>query len=176
MVAALSCGHERHALHSSIVSAQQFVGAILHPARHVGIGRAAVGRIVFEAAVLRRIVRRRDDDAIGETGFASAIVNEDGTRDDRRRRHAIVALDDRLDIFGGQNFQRGALRGRGQGVRVLAHVQRAVDAVAAAVIANGLRDGENVRLGECAVQRRAAMPAGAEADHLIRVVQIGRRS
>ena len=34
--------------------------------RHVGVGRAAVGRVVLEAAVLRRIVRGRDDDAVGE--------------------------------------------------------------------------------------------------------------
>ena len=38
---------------------------------------------------------------------------------------------------------------------------------AGAVFADGLRDGEDVGLGERAVQRSAAMPAGAEADQLI---------
>ena len=32
----------------------------------VGVGRAAVRRVVLEAAVLGRIVRRRDDDAVGQ--------------------------------------------------------------------------------------------------------------
>ena len=32
-------------------------------------------------------------------------------RDDRRRREAVVLLDERLHAIGGQNFQRGALGG-----------------------------------------------------------------
>ena len=50
----------------AIVCAQQFVGAVLNPAGDVGIGRAALGRIVFEAAIFGRIVRRGDDDSVGE--------------------------------------------------------------------------------------------------------------
>ena len=80
----------------------------------VGVGGAAVGRVVLEAAVLGRIVRRRDDDAVGEMLLAAAVVDEDGVRDDRRRRHAVVALDDRLDAVGGQHFQGGALGRAGQ--------------------------------------------------------------
>ena len=106
--------------------AQQLVGAVLDPARHVGVGRAAVGRVVLEAAILRRIVRRRDDDAVGEVVRAAAVVDEDGARDDRRRRHAVVALDHRLHAVGGQDLERRALGRAGQRVRVLAHVERAV--------------------------------------------------
>ncbi len=163
---------ERHALHAGIIPAQQFVCAILHPACHVGVGGAAVGRIIFEAAVFRRIVRRRDDNAVGQTGFASAIVNNNGAGNNRRWRHAIGALNDRLDLVGRQNFQRGALRRGGQRVRIFAHLKRAVDVLAAAVIANGLGDGENVGFVEGAGQRRAAMPARAEADQLIWVGHI----
>ena len=43
----------------------------------------------------------------------------------------------------------------------------------APVIADRLRDGENVRFGERAIERRAPMAAGAEADHLVRVDHIG---
>ena len=77
--------------------------------RHVGIGGAAVGRVVLEAAVLGRIVRRRDDDAVGEVLLAAAVVDEDGSRDDRRRRDAVVALDDGLHAVGRQDLQRRAL-------------------------------------------------------------------
>ena len=52
-------------LHTDIPRAQQFVRAILYPAGHVGIGRAAVGRVVLEASILRRIVRWRNHDAVG---------------------------------------------------------------------------------------------------------------
>src|ERR1700719_4237303 len=50
------------------------------------------------------------------------------------------------------------------GVRVLAQEDRPVDAVGRAVLADGLADGQDVRLGKSAVERRAAMPAGAKAD------------
>ena len=68
---------ERHALRTAISAAQQFVGPVLDPVRHVGVGGATVGRIVLEAAVLGRIVRRRDDDAVGEMLLAAAVVDED---------------------------------------------------------------------------------------------------
>ena len=58
----------------------------LDPAGDVGVGRAAVRRVVLEAAVFGRIVRRRDDDAVGEPAGAAAVVDEDRVRDRRRRR------------------------------------------------------------------------------------------
>jgi len=53
-------------------------------------------------------------------------------------------------------------------------MQRAGNVLRAAVIANRLRNRQNVRLGERAVQRRAAMPARAEADELVCVARVGR--
>ncbi len=38
-------------------------------------------------------------------------------------------LDEGVNAVGGQHFEGGALRGAGEGVRVLAHEQRAVDAL-----------------------------------------------
>src|SRR6185436_5235617 len=55
-----------HALDSRVASAQHLVGPVLDPFRDVGVGRAAVGRVVFEAAILGRVVRRRDHDAVRE--------------------------------------------------------------------------------------------------------------
>ena len=94
-------------------------------------------------------------------------------RDDRRRRHAVVALEDRLDALGRQDLQRGSLGRTGQGVRVLAHEERAVDASVAAVIADRLGDRQDVRLGERVVARRAPVPAGAEGHALARVARVG---
>ena len=62
--------------------------------------------------------------------------------------------------------------GADSGVRILAHEERPVDALPFAVFADRLRDRENVRLGERATERRAAMSARAEADELIGVVYI----
>ena len=82
-------------------------------------------------------------------------------------------LNDGLDAVGREHFQGRPLGGAGEGVRVLAHEQRAGrSAWLCAIVADGLRDGQDVGLGERAVQRRAAMAAGAEADELLRIVQI----
>ena len=136
------------------------------------IGGAAVGRVVLEAAILGGIVGRRDHDAICEARPPAAVAYEDPPRDDRRRRHAIVPLDDGLHPVGRQHLERRALGGPGDAVRVLAHVERAVDALAAAVVADGLGDGQDVGLGERAAQRRASMPAGAEAHELIGIANV----
>ena len=47
------------------------------------VGRAAVGRVVFEAAVVGRIVRGRDDDAVGQPGLAPAVVGQNRVGDRR---------------------------------------------------------------------------------------------
>ena len=104
---------------------------------------------------------------------ASAVVNEDGPRDDGRRRHTVVTLDDGLYPVGGQDLECGALRWCGEGVRVFPQVQRAIGALAAAVVADGLGNGQDVGLVKRSVQRRAAVPAGTEADPLSRVIHIG---
>ena len=62
----LCSGSAGYAFDAAIAGAQQFIGAVLNPARDVGIGRASFRRIVFEAAIFGRIVRRRDDDSVGE--------------------------------------------------------------------------------------------------------------
>jgi hypothetical protein len=54
-------------------------------------------------------------------------------------------------------------------VRILADVERAGNSFAFAILTDGLRGRENVRLGERPIKRRAAMPARAEADKLVHV-------
>ncbi len=74
---------------------QELVGAALDGRGDVGVGRSAVGRVVFEAPVGRRVVRRRDDDAVGQLGRvrAPAIPRQDGVRDGRGRRQLVVRGD-----------------------------------------------------------------------------------
>ena len=69
-------------------------------------------------------------------------------RDDRRRSEAVVLLDQRLDAVGGKHFERRVLGGAESACVSLPIIDRAVDAFACAVFADGLRNGENMRLGE----------------------------
>ena len=77
---------ERHALDAGIGPAQQLVGAVLHPRRHVRIGGAAVGRVVLEAAILGGIVGRRHHDAVREARPPAAVVYENPPK------HEVAAL------------------------------------------------------------------------------------
>ena len=113
-------GLEREPAHAGVAGAQELVRAVLHPACHVRVGRSAVRRVVLEAAVGRRVVRRRHDDAVREVLAPATVVDEDRARDHGRRRNAVRALNDRVDAVRGEHLERGALRGRGERVCVLA--------------------------------------------------------
>src|SRR3954471_23682190 len=56
---------------------------------------------------------------------------------------------------------------------VLADIERAIDALRAPVVANRLRDGEDMGGREAAVERRTSMSAGAELHELRRIADIG---
>jgi hypothetical protein len=57
---------------------EQSVCLGLDPVGHVRISRAAVGRIVLESPVLGRVMRGGDDNAVGQTTPALAIVSQNG--------------------------------------------------------------------------------------------------
>ena len=117
------------------------------------IRRPAVGRVVLETSILRWIVRRGDNNAIAQVFLATSVVNQNGMRNGGRRSNTVVALDYCFDIVGGQNFKRGALRWRRQRMCVLAHIERTIDSLAAAIVANGLSDCQDESLGEGPCQR-----------------------
>ena len=162
----------RGSFHLLVGAAQERVGPILNPPGHVGIGRTAVRRVVLEAAVLRWIMRRGDDDPVCLVLVRPAVADQDRVGDDRGRRDAVVALDEDVHAIGREHFQGRALGRWGGGVAVLAHEQRAINALAAAVVADRLRHGQNVSFGERAVERRATVPAGAKAHQLIGVTEV----
>jgi hypothetical protein len=52
----LQRGGVGNAFYNCIAPSQKLVGAILDPARYVRVSRAAIGRIVFETSIFRRVV------------------------------------------------------------------------------------------------------------------------
>jgi len=80
------------------------VGGALDCTGDVGIRRTAVRRVIFEPAILGRIVRRRDHDAIGQAILTALVVAEDRMRDRRRRRVAVLRVDHHLDTVGGEHL------------------------------------------------------------------------
>src|SRR6266700_1834259 len=137
----LDGGRKGQTFDAGVALAQQSVGPVLDPRGDVEVSGTTVGWIVLETAVLRRVVRGRDDNAVGEVLCTIPVVNEDVPRDDRCRRDAVVLLDDGLHGIGRQHLQCGALGRRGQGVCVLPHVEWAVNALTVPIVTNGLRNG-----------------------------------
>ncbi len=137
-----------------------------------GIGRPAVGRVVLEAAIIGRIVRGRDDDAVGESCRAPAVVGEDRVRN-RRRRRVFVAL---ASITSTR--WPPALRARLRTPAPTAHACRCRGTAARrccwlSVVADRLSDREHMPFVERLLERRAAMPRGAERNPLRRHRRIG---
>ena len=145
---------------------QQPVGLVLDPAGDVGVGRAAVGRVVLEAAVLGRVVGRGDHDAVGQVVAPVPVPGEDGQRQRRGRGRPVAGVDPHLDPVGGQHLQGGALGRLGQGVGVAAQEQRPVDPLGLPVAADGLGGGQDVGLVEGRLEGRPPVPRGPEG-HLL---------
>ena len=137
----------------------------MRPVRSVSAG-PPWGGIVLEAAVLRGVVGRRDDDAV-RRGGRLAVPAQDGVGNAGGGGVAVAGLHHGDHAVGGKHFKGGAPCGFGKGVGVFAEEERAGDAFGLAHVAHGLRDGKDVGLVEAGLQGGAAMAGRAEAHGLI---------
>src|SRR6266508_3624604 len=149
----LEGGGKRNPFYLAIAVPEQLISAQLDPVGHIGVGGSALRRVVFETAIGRWVVRWGHDDAVGKTFFSVSVVDENCSRDGRRGRKTISALDDGLHSVRGEYFESRLLRGSGYGVGILAHVERSRNLPADAVVADRLRDCENMRLIEGVIER-----------------------
>ena len=97
----------------------ELVGAVLDPLGGGGVGGAAVGWVVLEAAVLGWIVRGGDDDAVGAVELEVGVVGEDGVGEGGGGGVAEVFVDHDFDVVGGEDLEGGGEGGLGEGVGVL---------------------------------------------------------
>src|SRR5262249_42887733 len=137
-----------------------------YPFGDVSVRRSAMGRIVFETAESRRVMRWCDDDTVRETAFAIAIVGENRVRDNRSRRVTVVSIDHDFDAIRREHLQSACKSGLRKRVRIEADVERPVNVLLLAIKANRLRDSENVRLIEPVIERGTAMPGSSKHDAL----------
>ena len=145
---------------------EQPVGIGLDPAGDGRIGRPARRRVIFEAAIFGRIVRRSEDHAVGKSARTPAIVSENGVRNYGRRRVAVIGVDHHRDVVRDEHLQRGDEGRSGQGMGVDAEEQRAAYSMLLAIEADRLGDRHDVRLVEGIAECGAAMARGAEMDAL----------
>ncbi|MNU89917.1 hypothetical protein D3C71_797690 [compost metagenome] len=146
--------------------AQQFVGLGFDPLGDVGIGRATIGRVVFVATALRRVVRRRDHDAVRQARRAAAVVAENRVGNRRGRRVLVAFGNHHRHAVGRQHFQGTGASRSGQRMGIDADEQRAIDALGLAIQADRLADRQNVPFVETQVEGAASVPGRAESHTL----------
>ena len=89
-------------------------------------------------------MRRRDDDAVGASRLAPAVVRENRVGDGRGWGIFLPLREHDIHPVGRQHFQ-GAGQGRhGERMRVHAEKQRAIDLLLLPVQTNGLTDGKDM--------------------------------
>ena len=109
-----------------------------------GIGWSAVGRIVFEAAIVRGIVRRRNHDAIGEPRLSFMVVAQHRMGNGWSGRVCGPFGEHHFDVVCRKHLQRACKSRFGQCMRVDAQEERPVNFLQLAVVANCLGNGEDV--------------------------------
>ena len=72
------CFFEPHASYAAIAVSQKFIGSVLDPLGHADSGRSPMSGVVFEPAILRRVVRWNDDNAVRQMLSARAVIDKDG--------------------------------------------------------------------------------------------------
>ena len=143
---------------------EQLVRLALDPAGGVGVGRSAVRRVVLEAAVAGRVVRGRDDDAVGARrvrprGCSSRIACEitgvgvaPPWASTQTSTPWATSTSTIVSTAGADSACVSAPRNSGPSIPCCLPVA-----------ADRLADGRHVPLGERAGQRRPAVAGGAEA-------------
>ncbi len=91
---------KRHAFDVFVVVGKILIRFVRDDFRDIGVRRAAVRRIVFEATICRRIMGRRHDDAVRRIAFVVAVVADDGVGDDRRGCEGAIGRDSRENAVG----------------------------------------------------------------------------
>jgi len=148
---------------------EEAIGGPFDPGGGSHVRRTAAWRVVLEPSVLRRIVRRRQDHAIGQVLGADAVVGQDRVRDHGRGRVSVAGVDHRENVVCGKDLQDAGEGRSRERVSVDAQEQRPIDAILPPVEADRLSDRQHVGLVERVAKRRPAVAGGAEMDPLGRL-------
>ena len=108
-------GNPLHALQAIL---QELIGPGFDPTGHANVGGPAIGRVVFESAVVGRVVRGGNDDAIGQAGRTRTVIGQDRVGDRRGGGVFVILGQHDVNAICRQDFERAGASGHGQGVRV----------------------------------------------------------
>ncbi len=141
----------------------EVVGAVFDPLGCGGVGWAAGGWVVFEAAVFGWVVGGGDDDAVAAMELEVGIAGEDGVGEHWGGGVAEVLVDEDFDVVGGEDLESGDEGGLGEGVGVFGEEEGAEGVLGGAVFDDGLGDGGDVVVVKACGEGRASVARGSES-------------
>ena len=128
--------------------------------------------VVFEPAVVGRVVRRRDDHPVGRTRRTAPVMGQNGVGNDRGRRVAAPALDPDLHPVRREDLE-GRDEGRlGEGMGVDAEKEGAGDPLGPPVLRRRLGDRQDVILVKGALVRDPPVARRPERHQLVLVGRV----
>src|ERR1700722_9069937 len=159
--------------HAGEAGFEQLIRLGLDPIGGDLVRRTAIGGIIFEATVMRRIMRRGDDNSVREPDFPAAIVSQDRVRNHRRRSVFFLFCKHHLDAICRQHLERGRAGRNGKRMSVDAEIQWTVSILLLAIQTDGLGDGENVPFVESPLEGRPTVPRSDKGHALGRHGSLG---
>ena len=175
----VSCLIHQLALNPIQPLSQVFIGTSCNPVRRIRVRRTTGRRVVLKTTIPWRIVGRGNHDAVGTRGATPrrtalhvAVVRQNRVADSRSRRVAILRVNHHGDAVGREHLEGGNHCRLGQAVGIAANVQWAFNALALAVIHDGLSGGVNVVFVESAVEGGTAVTGSTEDDLLVGVIRV----
>ena len=130
------------------------IGSILYDAGRFRSGRSSFRGIVFEPAVLWRVMGWGNDYSIGKPSSSAPVVCEYGMGNDGSGGISKTLLHHDVYLIGGKHLDRGGKRRLGKGMGIHSHEEGAVDAFASSIFTDGLGNGQDVVLVEALLERR----------------------
>ena len=147
-----SHGHRLGPLHLAIVVENQLVRPIGDPVRGIAVGRPAVRRVVFEAAIAGRIVAWGDHNSIGEICVPARVVGDDRMAERGSRHEVVKRINQHVDSVGHEHLERRRFGRSAESMGVAADEERPGDALPGSILHNRLGDRGNVGFVEGAVE------------------------
>mgnify|MGYP007082096042 CR=1 FL=1 len=137
---------------STQINLYQGIGPVLDPFCDHGVSRPTVRWVVFDAAVLRRIVRGGDDDAVGKPRCSPSIIGENRVRDDGSGGVPSGLIDHDPNTVRCQHFDRTRPSRFRECVGIPAKVQGPDCTLAGSIFTDRLRDSQNMPLVKASLE------------------------
>ena len=128
--------------------------------------------VILNSTIFRRIMRRRDNNTVGQAIWFSSVVIQNRMRNNGRRRITLTFLDNHIKAISNHNFNRRTKSSLRQGMCIHSNKEWTIDALSTPVFTQCLANCCYMSLVERIQQRRTTMPRCTKANSLSWIIDI----